>query len=495
VPAVELHEIAVTSETDLALLRSFYEEIYQVVFPNPDERESFESLISYLRDADDAGHEHEGAGRVPRPNGTARYDYHVVVMLAGGEPIGGSIFDYFADPNCGVIEFLCVGPTSRRSGYGRQLLEHTESILRSDAKRRGTELGWIIAEMDDPFTCGTGAGDFDPFARALVWHRWGYGVVDFPYVQPALSAAQQPVRTLLLMAKPPCAPAGGRPTFGTDRIPGEVLTAALHEYLRWAMRIVEPASNPEYRRMVAHLVGRDAVALIRLDEYIGEPSEQRLVIKEVVDAEDPALDDAVAVYATVFTDPAEAVPAASLRGSVSRRAGPSAGCVHHLWAVYGESGQPCEGMASFFTLPSSGFGGYVALTGSVRGQGLLGPLLRMMERRMVRDDPSNAGWYIECGEHTDRAKFARYGFRTLAVDYHQPLIPRSASAESAGLALHLLYKPFGRVYGDGSLRSADLLAAVGDILRSVYDVEQPLAHPSYQSIASQLGTATTVPFT
>jgi hypothetical protein len=36
---------------------------------------------------------------------------------------------------------------------------------------------------------------------------------------------------------------------------------------------------------------------------------------------------------------------------------------------------------------------------------------------------------------------------------------------------------------------------VGDILTYVYDIEQPLAHPSYQSIASQLATATTVPFT
>ena len=127
-------------------------------------------------------------------------------------------------------------------------------------------------------------------------------------------------------------------------------------------------------------------------------------------------------------------------------------------------------MASFFTLPSSGFGGYVALTGSLRGRGLLGHVLRTMEQRMVRDDPSVSGWYIECAENTERAKFARYGFRTLAVDYRQPLIPQSASARVAGHALHLLYKPFGRVYGGETLRTADLIAALGDILRYVYNV-------------------------
>ena len=83
---------------------------------------------------------------------------------------------------------------------------------------------------------------FRSFVRALVWHRWGYGVADFPYVQPALSADQQPVRTLLLMAKP-CGPADGPPSPGASSVPVELLIAALHEYLRWAMRIAEPSQR------------------------------------------------------------------------------------------------------------------------------------------------------------------------------------------------------------------------------------------------------------
>ena len=116
-------------------------------------------------------------------------------------------------------------------------------------------------------------------------------------------------------------------------------------------------------------------------------------------------------------------------------------------------------MASFFTLPSAGFGGYVALTGSLRGKGRLLPLLRRMEQRMVQDGSTNKGWYIECGENTDRSRFTRHGFREINVDYRQPLLPGAESTESAGEMLHLLYKPFGR----GTMRAPS--SRLGDFSR------------------------------
>ncbi len=170
--------------------------------------------------------------------------------------------------------------------------------------------------------------------------------------------------------------------------------------------------------------------------------------------------------ADVFTDPAEAIPITSFRKLFSRRQDWPEGVRYHLWAVYASAGQPCEGMASFFTLPSAGFGGYVALTGSLRGKGRLLPLLRRMEQRMVQDGSTNKGWYIECGENTDRSRFTRHGFREINVDYRQPLLPGAESTESAGEMLHLLYKPFGRVYEGAELKVGDLLSALADILRS-----------------------------
>jgi GNAT superfamily N-acetyltransferase len=483
VRTVEFRDIAVDSETDLVLLRSFYDVVYRAVFPDENERESLESLISYLQ----ADAEQNETSRGCR--------YRMVVMLADGEPIGGSIFDYLIESNFGVIEFLFIKPQSQGRGFGRRMLDKTEELLRKDAAHySGHDLGWIIAEMDDPFVHRRTPDNFDSFTRALIWHRWGYRAIDFPYVQPALSETKRPVRHLLLMAKPVTPPTGHLSALENDTIPGGALITAIRGYLRWAMRIIDADENPEFRRMAEHLAARPEAGLIRLDKYVGMAAEDALEITEAANREDPAFGDAVGVYKNVFTDPAEAVPITSFHQLLSPRGDRLHGCRYHLWAVSGGPGQACEGMASFFTLPSSGFGGYVALTGSLRGRGLLSPLLRRIEQRMVRDDSRNRGWYIECGEKTDRTRFTRHGFRELAVEYRQPRLPGTTFTASADRPLHLLYKAFARVYEHSELTVDEFLPALRDILRCVYEIEEPGGHPSYQAIAAELMSSPIVPF-
>src|SRR5436190_644906 len=85
-----------------------------------------------------------------------------------------------------VSEFLVVGKQTRGSGLGRELLERTETILSNDAGAIGKKLFCVVAEMNDPFKPGALDDCFDPFLRAVIWQKWGYGRLDFPYVQPAL---------------------------------------------------------------------------------------------------------------------------------------------------------------------------------------------------------------------------------------------------------------------------------------------------------------------
>ena len=87
------------------------------------------------------------------------------------------------------------------------------------------------------------------------------------------------------------------------------------------MRIENAAGNREYRRMVSYLDECRDVALIRLDTYLGMAHEDALDIHEVVNREDPALEDAVRVDADVFTDPAEAIPITSFRKLFSKSKG------------------------------------------------------------------------------------------------------------------------------------------------------------------------------
>lgn len=181
---------------------------------------------------------------------------------SGGETIvAGLVADYLARPNAGVIEFLTVAPLWRRQGIGGRMLAALEERLEADAHRgRSRPLDYIIAEMNDPFLTDATADNLDPFVRAGIWHRWNYRLIEFPYLQPALSAEQRPIRTLCLIAKP-CNGASA------DTIDAGIVHDMAHEYIRWAMRIDKPDDAPEFASMAAFLKQRSRVRLLNLADY------------------------------------------------------------------------------------------------------------------------------------------------------------------------------------------------------------------------------------
>jgi hypothetical protein len=65
----------------------------------------------------------------------------------------------------------------------------------------------IFGEQNDPFRMtlsdyvkDSTAASLDQFDRMAIWRRFGSRVLDFPYVQPALSTSHQPDHTLFLRA-------------------------------------------------------------------------------------------------------------------------------------------------------------------------------------------------------------------------------------------------------------------------------------------------------
>lgn len=169
-----------------AALRRFYNGLYVGEFPDPDERESLANMARYL--------ELKAQGWYRRNN------YHVLVMERGGQTAGAAVFDYLAKPNAGVIEFLFTRPDRRRLGLGRALLDAVAHALQRDARAGARKpLFAIVAEMNDPFRRPETPDNMDPFDRAEIWGKWGFGRLDFPYVQPALARRQRPV-CLALMA-------------------------------------------------------------------------------------------------------------------------------------------------------------------------------------------------------------------------------------------------------------------------------------------------------
>lgn len=461
------------SAQDAAALERFYSELYVLEFPHPNERESLENMQRHLQ--------------LKAEGWYGRNSYHILIIEDDLDVLAGSVSDYLAEANAGVIEFLVVSPRVREKGVGRRLLDWTERTLQEDAVAAGARIpDCVAAEMDDPFKpCGV-SGSIDPFRRTEIWGKWGYKKLDFPYVQPALSDRQEPVHHLLLMAKPLV------PEFETE-LPAERVQHILREYMRWAMRIDDPETNAEYREMHDFVERRGSVQLTSLRHYIGHDERRPLVVHEIKDPADQALDQVLAVYGASFADRPTAVPPYSFSRNltdVSTRLG-----VYHLWALRTRPTGEIDGMASFFTFPPAGFGGYVAFATEARGRGRLRPLIARIERRMRADFESARGWYVESDSDASLQIFLRLGFYEVDVVYRQPpLSGGHGDGPDAAPVLRLLYKEFGSVYQAPHVDSTELLSAMTWIYRAVYGIDKPRESAFFQAVAEQLPAHGPVPF-
>ncbi len=445
----EMRELQISHETDAALLKYFYEDCYMAQFPDADERESLANIENYL-------HKKEAGGY-------GLNNYHVLIALDDDKPIGGSISDYFVEPNAGVIEFILIQPGLRKTGMGGHLLEETEHTLELDAENSLHQpLDWIVGEIEDPYLTPFDTNTFDLFTRARIWHRWGYRMLDFPYIQPALSGQQSPLYNLKLMTKTLTA------RF-RESIPTVDIRNLLTNYLNLAMRIPEPTKNVEFQKMDEFLSRRSTADLIPFSDYIGWAKQAHMDVNEVHGLNDPELDQALRVYEEMFTNPETAIDSDAFRkyfqpDELIRLPG----CYLHLWTIRREGAKTCEGMASFMTMPSAGFGGYLGFLPPLRGSGKLGHLLRRIEERMVRDCTHARGWYIECDGDLERDIFTKkeIGFHELDVEYMQPPLCKGG----VDRPIHLLYKPFGAVYEPPTIEVSAFLDAIREVYHCIYSI-------------------------
>jgi GNAT superfamily N-acetyltransferase len=235
------------SPAGLRSLERFYRALYVPEFPDPHERESLANMARYLA--------------LKAWGWYGANNYHVLLMQSGGKVLGGSVSDYLARPNAGVIEFLLTKRSHRGRGLGRALLGATVGLLRRDARAAtGKPLAAIVGEMNDPFRQPGTPDNMDPFVRAAIWGRLGFGRIDFPYVQPALSSKQKPVECLALVAK---LPRGAR-----AEVRSKWVMDVVGEYMRWAMRIPRPSSNSLYRDMQRYAAAHPVVRVVPLRRYV-----------------------------------------------------------------------------------------------------------------------------------------------------------------------------------------------------------------------------------
>jgi hypothetical protein len=244
--------------------------------------------------------------------------------------------------------------------------------------------------------------------------------------------------------------------------------------------------------MSDHIADVDRIPMIPLDAYIGAPETAPFIVSEVLRPESRQFAAAMQVFEQSFVPGATIIDREAFGSSLVRAERSSAGAwSYHLWALCRHEGAVAEGMASFFTLSPYGFGGYVALHGSLARTGRLRPLLARIERQMIEDRNDCTGWLIECEPATPTAPFERFGFREIALPFSQPDLSRP---DAAGPPVVLRYKQFGRTYGSPILPREAFLAGLRSILAVVYGVNDPAGHPSYERIRQALADRPRIPF-
>jgi GNAT superfamily N-acetyltransferase len=465
-----IEEVDIATERGSELLAAVYDETYVRQFPNPAEREPLSYFVERLRAKADDG-----------------ADFFVLLALVDGRPVGASFFNFVRSERVGFLEFIVVDPTQQGRGTGGALLKATERRLH-DASQAicGQPLSLIFAEMDDPFSAESDRTVFNPIDRAVVWSNWGYSLVDVDYVQPPLEVGGSFVECLCLIAKVPSA------TKNPPSLPRGDLLDAMRAIFETCFTDLDPASLESVMGRMGRTAAEGQVPLKALDSYVGRSRSKGLSIHAIESEDDPALTPLLRLYEQTFSSPDVAVESQSFR-SLIRGTEPNGSIqdtpdsFYHLWAVHGDDvdAQRPDGLASFFTTPSCGFGGYVALGERLIGTGRYRQLLARREEQMMIDCPSIRGWFIECKGVTERDIFLHLGFRELAVEYRQPsLLGDTTSA----VPLHLLYKSFGRMY-EPRLSYEELATSLTDIFTVVYGLPKLEAETQVAAIVGDAAHA------
>jgi hypothetical protein len=155
------------------LLARFYHGIYLDAFAR--QREPLETWINALW------------------SGDAPHRMTVQLALDGGEIVGGITCELLRRSHCGLVTYVVVAPTARRSGLGKQLRTGTASMLYADGARA------VFGEVNDPRVSHPNETSDVTWQRLERYQRWGSRVVDTPYIQPALGAGLQRDRGLCLL--------------------------------------------------------------------------------------------------------------------------------------------------------------------------------------------------------------------------------------------------------------------------------------------------------
>lgn len=182
---VEVIHVKYNNTASVELFKNFFDVIYCTEFPDPDERDSWNDLLKYLKQSS---------------SNDKNELYFVKILVINGSVAGGVIFDYLPQCNWGVIEYIAIKEDRQNQGWGSKLLKYVHEKLEETARRNGYQRVKAIAvEANDPKTTDISKDKGNTIDRLNFWGKLGYKHLEFPYRQPALDDSKNAVSNLLLL--------------------------------------------------------------------------------------------------------------------------------------------------------------------------------------------------------------------------------------------------------------------------------------------------------
>jgi len=238
--------------------------------------------------------------------------------------------------------------------------------------------------------------------------------------------------------------------------------------------------------MCRYLDTVETVTTTLLSNYVGYEETRPLLVQEIYDHDDPDLEAVLNVYRSIFKPGPTTALSEDFIQALSAAMSNDERFNYHLWGLRSSFKGKIEGMASFFTFTSAGFGGYLALTEALKGGGRLRLLLARIEAQMLKDCRDCSGWLIECEPRGQELIFEHVGFHKIAMTYRQPPMNGQPLYDLADAPiLHLMYKDFGCQYSEPKLSCEKFLNAVEWIYRIVYEIEIPINSIFFQDVKNQ----------
>jgi GNAT superfamily N-acetyltransferase len=153
-----------------------------------------------------------------------------LVALRAGDPVGGTLGEYYSDGNVVLLAYQVVRADCRGIGIGSALLTRAlhswRELLAPSA---------IVAEVEDPRGRHSGPHG-DPKARLRFYERMGGKLLPLSYFQPSLGRGLPRVRGMLLVCLDP----------ERNSLPKHTVLAFLDEYMEAAEGSQASTADREY---------------------------------------------------------------------------------------------------------------------------------------------------------------------------------------------------------------------------------------------------------